>query len=968
MGLLVEIPSGADLGGHNGRGPMMNKQAGRAVLQAVRAAPGATDPTDRTLLTRFIGGDQSAFAELVARHAAMVLGVCRRALSNVQDAEDACQATFLVLANRARDGRWQESVANWLYTTARKVAANASRAATRRAKREARVVTAASASPLDQMTGREAFVALDEELDRLSAIYREPLVLCYLEGLTRDEAAARQGVPVATLKSRLERGRKKLGDALTRRGVALGAGLLAVATSPAGASAPHLLESVLATVFEGPAAAVRELARSVAANGALGKVRILVALVGVVGVGVALGSIGANAEERAAKGAASGHEPPPPTPKPNGSRPEPLRRPVEKLGKDASAPVTYSGRVLAPGGKPVAGAKLHLSVWPGNSAQPIPAPECSTTDGEGRFEFQGPKTLYMDFVPVIVGATATNHGAGWVQLAPKARTDGLIIRLVKDEPITGQIVTLEGQPVVGATLTVTEIAATAQEDLGPWLEAVTGKKSDSDNLEFRYFRRFTVGLFPRVATDAQGRFKLGGIGSDRMVTLLLQGPTVATRNLRVLTRSSDPLTVLRWEGDVQSGRAPVYMTYYGANFRYPAAPTKPITGVVRDRDTRKSLVGVTVQSSRFAGAEFNNGEDVVRTTTDKDGRYRLVGMPHGAGNRIVVVSRDEPYLTCAREVPNTPGLAPVAVDFELKRGIWIEGKLTDKATGQPLWSTVNYFAHAGNPNLRDHLGFEHLPGEGTETSAAGRYRVAGLSGSGFIVVWRLPNYLHAAQRDDEFGVMEEGRLDTVPQPLDRFRNFGAISAVEPKAGVESVTHDITHDPGWMCRVTVLDPEGKPMSGARGYGVSDEYPRVTEQMATAEVTVLGLNPPQPRTVIFRHQEKGFVGAMPRPGKNGDSVTVKMQPGATVTGRLIGTDGKPRAGAEMEVRVREKPTAEWEGYVFAKVQTDRDGRFRLETLVPGVWYVLSDDRGSVMFGDGLRSGGVKELGDLRIKAGE
>src|SRR5262245_15584177 len=225
----------------------MARQAGGAVLQAVRAAAVATSPTDRVLLAKFIEGDEAAFAALVTRHTGMVLGVCRRALHNAQDAEDACQAVFLILARKAGRERWQLSIANWLYTTARRVAARAARAAARRAKREARVNPAPSESPLDLMTGREAFATLDEELDKLPAIYREPLVLCYLEGLTRDETAARLGVPAATLKSQLERGRKKLGDALTRRGVTLGAGLLAVTvTSRAGASPPRLVNAVLA--------------------------------------------------------------------------------------------------------------------------------------------------------------------------------------------------------------------------------------------------------------------------------------------------------------------------------------------------------------------------------------------------------------------------------------------------------------------------------------------------------------------------------------------------------------------------------------------------------------------------------------------------------------------------------------------------------------------------------------------------
>ncbi|HEV3436660.1 MAG TPA: sigma factor, partial [Gemmata sp.] len=110
-----------------------------AMGRVVRAAKVIDRPTatDRELLRRFSReNDQSAFETLVNRHTSMVLGVCRRALPTVQDAEDACQATFLVLANRAKDGRWQESIANWLYTTARKVAHNTRVAAERRAKRE----------------------------------------------------------------------------------------------------------------------------------------------------------------------------------------------------------------------------------------------------------------------------------------------------------------------------------------------------------------------------------------------------------------------------------------------------------------------------------------------------------------------------------------------------------------------------------------------------------------------------------------------------------------------------------------------------------------------------------------------------------------------------------------------------------------------------------------------------------------
>src|SRR5262245_26837791 len=198
----------------------------------------------------------------------MVLGVCRRVLANTQDAEDACQAAFVVLARKAAAINWQPSIANWLYWTARRVARNARIASERRARREGRGAIPESISPIDQMSGRELLAVLDEELDRLPSRYREPLVLCYLEGLSREEAASRLGVPANTWKSQLDRGRKRLGDALTKRGVALGASLLALATtSPAGASPPRLIEAIRAGMTGTISPSVAALAKGVAVNG-----------------------------------------------------------------------------------------------------------------------------------------------------------------------------------------------------------------------------------------------------------------------------------------------------------------------------------------------------------------------------------------------------------------------------------------------------------------------------------------------------------------------------------------------------------------------------------------------------------------------------------------------------------------------------------------------------------------------------
>lgn len=255
--------------------------------------------TDRELLGRFTDGDEAAFAALVSRHARMVLGVCRRLLPTTEDAEDACQATFLILARKARGVRWQASAANWLHTTARLVAAKARRATARRVKRECRAAMPEAVAATNAITGSELLVLLDEELGKLPALYRDPLVLCYLEGLSREEAAARLGVPQATVKTRLERGRRRLEVALVRRGAGIGLGLLALAvTTPA--TCAGQIDRILAAVSGSPSATVAVLSQGVGMNTAVRLiVMAMVAAVAAAGLRLGLYAVGPAAEPSA---------------------------------------------------------------------------------------------------------------------------------------------------------------------------------------------------------------------------------------------------------------------------------------------------------------------------------------------------------------------------------------------------------------------------------------------------------------------------------------------------------------------------------------------------------------------------------------------------------------------------------------------------------------------------------------------
>jgi RNA polymerase sigma factor (sigma-70 family) len=222
----------------------MAEQTLQTVLQQVRkvaAVQTGRGLGDRELLARFVGAqDEAAFTVLVERHGPMVLGVCRRALGNAHDAEDALQATFMVLARKAVSIRQTASLGSWLHRVAGSVAANLRRERSRRWRRERAAPSRVPPDPAIEVNWREVQTALDEELQRLPERYRGPLILCYLDGQPRDEAARQLGLSLGALRGLLDRGRRLLCDRLTRRGLTLSAAFLAAAlaenTAPAALS------------------------------------------------------------------------------------------------------------------------------------------------------------------------------------------------------------------------------------------------------------------------------------------------------------------------------------------------------------------------------------------------------------------------------------------------------------------------------------------------------------------------------------------------------------------------------------------------------------------------------------------------------------------------------------------------------------------------------------------------------------
>jgi RNA polymerase sigma factor (sigma-70 family) len=257
---------------------MWKPGAGSAIELLRLAALGHDERNDAQLLAALIHSrDTQAVDAIVRRHGPMVWGVCRRALSH-HDAEDAFQATFLVLVRRANAVRPPEMLGNWLYGVARRTALKAKAMASKRTARETAMVSLPEPESAEPADWTDLRPILDRELERLPDKYRAPVILCDLEGKTRQEAARRLGWPTGTLCSRLFAGRKKLRARLARRGLALSGGLLTVTLVEQAAAhvSSDLLKATVALICNPrpPASAAVLLAQKVVRAMSIGKLKL----------------------------------------------------------------------------------------------------------------------------------------------------------------------------------------------------------------------------------------------------------------------------------------------------------------------------------------------------------------------------------------------------------------------------------------------------------------------------------------------------------------------------------------------------------------------------------------------------------------------------------------------------------------------------------------------------------------------
>ncbi len=607
---------------------------------------------------------------------------------------------------------------------------------------------------------------------------------------------------------------------------------------------------------------------------------------------------------------------------------------------DTPETMEIAGRVLDSGGKPVAGARVMAvrnfqanSTW--QSDWELLAETLSGSDG--RYALTVPQRserfsngTYLELQSTGVVAIAMGYGPDEVAVGDQPDATDLQLATAR-VPIEGRILDLEGRPIAGVQVSVSEIGKPGAP-LEAWLEFAKDNPAsvqDEANMASRAAASTArpiaffptreriraielTGLHPAV-TDSDGRFQIDGIGDDRQATLRIESSKIAVTLLHAVTRDMPAVNTPLGDPRYRSGKA------FGSKFTYSAEPAQDIYGTVRDRESGAPIAGAKIEVSQLAGNLLHLA-GFLSTETDAEGHYVLGGIPkapeNSPGTRITVFPpRELPYFRSTHQVPARPGLEPIALDIELTSGIWLEGQVTDANTNGAVRSVVAYYPFRDNPNAEGHEGFNrHIMSMGLDESVAtdfqGRFRIPGLPGRGAVRV--------IAENDSEYEI-DVGATNLRRGSRWNLYHMGmtgnALVEVNAPEGSETVHVDAQVVPLRSLTLRVADEQGQDVVGFKiagrvplerpvFFGRSPTYwDRPASRSASVQV-FLGNEQEQRRPLALYHPERS-IGAVVDLKTLGASqeVSVTLRPCATIVGRLTRRDGQPVSGGALRAGIGE-----------------------------------------------------------------
>jgi RNA polymerase sigma factor (sigma-70 family) len=849
----------------------------------------------------------------------MALSVCRRVLHNEDDAEDAFQAACLVLAQKASSIGKRAPVAAWLHKVAYRVALRARADLARRHKHEHKAPGRLAEDPLTAITGRELLTVLDEELQRLPELWRAPLILCYLEERTRDEAARQLEVSPRTIEGRLERGRKMLRRRLERRGLALPAALLVAGSlqGTAKAALPGMLAAgVIQASVQG--AAGKEIGGMVSAQAAklaaatlkamaltkAIKVAAFLTLLALLGTGVSISAY----RQLAPVGAGVSPEQPA-----LGARPNDEQAKNETLPPKANdqKELTLTTRVVDDTGKPVPGAEVAVQRISGqvhiggtdrlNTGKPLAQGQ---TDRNSQFRVairEEELSRYRivgetSHVGLYVLAGKTGYGMAIERIGLDAPGSETVLRLPPETIVRGRVLDLQGQPAAGVEVKVI---------LG------LGEYGSAPKIILQPLSKKSFSLWPDpVITDKEGKFTIKGLSARQRVYLSMEGGQFAAQD-----------TEIKFAGQGQVTEVNLTL-----------APAQVIEGVVTAADTGKPLPHM-----KFKLWKAGDPRLMPTGETDSEGHYRLQSRQFEKDFWLQLDPGKGPYLRFETKFPWPQGAVRHTLNIALPRGVTVRGKVTEEGTGKPVAGAL----------VEDHD--PKGPDRSVKTGPDGIFEIVVAPGSGHLFVNQVDgNYIPVQVTPGELEGQKPSGSRSYPDALISFDAKAGTSVQEVQAKLR---------PGVSIKGQLLRPDGKPVAeglmvcwnqNREGKKLSDSFVRVRE----GRFELRRCDPNEAYSVYFLDAKNELGASVQLSAKEAAEmpVTVRLKPCGKVLVRFVKKNGEPLVGFAPNEAILTRPEV---GNVqadviavqaidrifrggYKAVVTDKQGRCTIPALIPGATY--------------------------------
>ncbi len=660
-----------------------------------------------------------------------------------------------------------------------------------------------------------------------------------------------------------------------------------------------------------------------------------------------------------------------------------------RAGDDPTPPMTVTGRVLDPAGKPVPHAAVTVFVRSKLSDRPLPFSVFGMTtaferrcDGSGRFRIELARTSSARHHTLTITALAPGYGMSWAELDPDAESPTVDVALRPEQIIRGRLFDVKGQPAGGVRIAVRMARYVIRREIGditrpdaydrPWLDSPAWPAS--------------------AISDDGGRFTVRGLGRGPSYSLSTDDPrfTPYLGSIRTDDGAAISGRLSRYVGGirVEPGPDPKPITI-------TVQPARSLTGRVTDADTGQPVPHALVCSLGMR-----------RSEADGDGRFRIAARAVGRLNRFMIraaAPEGAPYLVAEKDGEWPRGALEQSVDLALTRGVVVRGRVIEEGTGRPVAGAIVRVAPYRSP--QQIAGRSCVP---AVTGPDGTYRVAAPPGPGYLVV----------QGSDEYVLREVGG-DGDPSLIEAepgHRRFyaHAYRAVDLKPGEPDQEIDVTLRRGTTIRGRVVGPDGQPVPYARVFsriilrtnpvGGWRDFVVVfvgpagfgRGQVYDGRFTLHGLDANVEVPVFFLSPERKLGATVRFSGRSGSGgpVTVRLQPCGTVRARLVDPEGKPvnhyRAASVMTMIVtpgsvhRRKPAKDDplfadEGSLYeldplnhpTDAQSDAQGRVTFPALIPGATYRVLDRSAFYAGGEQeirkefvVEPGQELELGDILI----